>query len=312
MSFRNILKNIVNVLICVLPDTFFLYVYCYLSFYINHFTVAKLAKKYNVKQIKDLNYRSYKTSDTLFILGSGSSINDYTLEQWELIKKHDSVGFNFWLIHDLIPTFYVFEENVDNSRNDTFYKLLHEKKDQYKDVPIIAKDVEVKGVSVYKVPKTLRGNLYLSTDIIMPGDDIKKFRGHLTFYKSFTLRKNRFRLEVIPKKRATLSYLLFLAQEMNYKNIVLCGVDLIDSRFFYFNNKYEKRLKPEKDLIENQIHPTNQKQKTNISISDIIDLIQEELFTEDNIKISVGSKKSALYPRFDYFFEHHNEIGSKS
>lgn len=303
MNYRNILKNIVNVLIRVLPNTFFLYVYSYFSYYINHLAVTKYAKKYNVKQISDFDYLSYKTSDTLFVLGSGSSINDYTSEQWDLIKKHDSIGFNFWLINDFIPTFYVYEENADSSKTDTFYKLLHEKVEQYKDVPLIAKDIEVKGVSVNKLPKPLRKNLFLSTDIVMPGENIKKFRSHLRFYNSYTRKKNRFSLRVLPKKRATLSYLLFLAQEMDYKNIVLCGVDLSDSRFFYYNNKYANRLKPEMDLNEDDIHPTNQKQESNISISDIIELIQEELFVEDHIKITVGSKKSALYPRFDYYFE---------
>ncbi|MEH7503779.1 hypothetical protein V7152_17490 [Neobacillus drentensis] len=304
MNYRNILKWIVNVLIAILPNTFFLYVYCNISYYINHFTVARIAKRYNVKQIGDINYHSYKTSDTLFVLGSGSSINGYSKEQWDLIKKHDSVGFNFWLIHDFVPTFYVFEENVDKSRTDTFYKLLHEKQYKYKDVPFIAKDVEVKGVGVNKIPETLRNNLYLSTDLVMPGEDEGKFRTHLKFYDSFTRKKNRFKLKVIPKKRATLSYILLMAKEMNYKKIVLCGVDLIDSRFFYLNKIYNKRLKPEKDLIEDQIHPTNQKHnKTNITISDTIEMLQEELFDEDDIKISVGSKKSALYPRFDYYFE---------
>lgn len=306
MKYRNILKRIVSVLINILPDILFLNIYCYFSYYINRFAVVKLAEKHDVKRIREFNYLSYKTSDTLFILGSGSSINDYSKEQWDLIKKHDSVGFNFWLIHDFVPTFYVFEENADISKVDTFYKILHEKKEQYKEVPIIAKDVEAKGISVHKIPGILRRNLFLSTDIVLPEDDKNKFRSHLKFYLSFIGKLNNTKIEIIPKKRATLSYLLFLAREMKYKNIVLCGVDLNDSKYFYFNKSYESQLKPEKDLIEEHIHPTNQQLKTNIPISDTIELLQNELFTEDNIKISVGSKKSALYPRFDYYFEQVN------
>ena len=94
---------------------------------------------------------------------------------------------------------------------------------------------------------------------------------------------------------------------MKYKNIVLCGVDLSNSNFFYFDKKYDNRLKPEKDLIEDNIHPTNQDQKTNIPISDIIEILHDELFAKDNIRILVGSKKSALYPQFDYCFEKINE-----
>ena len=102
----------------------------------------------------------------------------------------------------LFLTFYVFEENVDSSRNDVFYKLLHEKKYKYKNIPIIAKDVEVKGVSVDKIPESLKGNLYLSTDLVMPENEKEKFRNHLKFYKTFTNKINQSRMEVIPKKRS--------------------------------------------------------------------------------------------------------------
>lgn len=48
-----------------------------------------------------------RTSEKLFILGSGLSINE--IVDWAHIAAHDSVGFNFWLIHDFVPDFYFIE-----------------------------------------------------------------------------------------------------------------------------------------------------------------------------------------------------------
>ena len=55
---------------------------------------------------KKWNLSSYKQSDTLFILGSGGSIATCSDKQWETIGKHDSIGFNFWLLHEFVPTYF--------------------------------------------------------------------------------------------------------------------------------------------------------------------------------------------------------------
>ncbi|MCL2825571.1 MAG: hypothetical protein FWD57_16385, partial [Polyangiaceae bacterium] len=50
-----------------------------------------------------------KNSDTVFILGSGSSINAISEDRWRGIRRHDSFGFNFWLLHRHVPTLYATE-----------------------------------------------------------------------------------------------------------------------------------------------------------------------------------------------------------
>ena len=50
--------------------------------------------------------KKFKTSDRIYILGSGKSILDITKEEWKVIKKHDTIGFNHWYVHDFEPTFY--------------------------------------------------------------------------------------------------------------------------------------------------------------------------------------------------------------
>ena len=78
--------------------------------------------------------KKYKKSDTLFILGSGSTINKISDKQWGKIDDHDSIGFNFWLVHDFVPDFFKFELDLsgESNRTDLFLKILDEKWQKYK------------------------------------------------------------------------------------------------------------------------------------------------------------------------------------
>jgi hypothetical protein len=48
-------------------------------------------------------------ADTLYILGSGASIEDLTSAHFDHIAKHSSVGINNWGVHPFVPDIYSFE-----------------------------------------------------------------------------------------------------------------------------------------------------------------------------------------------------------
>ena len=43
--------------------------------------------------------RERKRSDTVYVFGSGASLNDVTAEEWSAIARHDTIGFN-WFVHE--------------------------------------------------------------------------------------------------------------------------------------------------------------------------------------------------------------------
>ena len=63
----------------------------------------------NGKRFDTSVIKRYKTSDTLFILGSGPSICELNSKHFKIISDHDSIGFGFWCIHDFAPTYYMME-----------------------------------------------------------------------------------------------------------------------------------------------------------------------------------------------------------
>ena len=83
-----------------------------------------------------------KSSETVFILGSGGSIAEISEREWDLIDSHDSIGLNRWPIHDFVPTYYVLELPFDPSMRRDMIELINFKRTKYESVPIIIKDIE--------------------------------------------------------------------------------------------------------------------------------------------------------------------------
>src|SRR5262249_36622754 len=67
-----------------------------------------------ITRLSWVDLSQHRRSETLFILGSGPSINQISEERWRFIASHDSVGVNMWLYHRFVPTFYVVESACYN------------------------------------------------------------------------------------------------------------------------------------------------------------------------------------------------------
>lgn len=69
-----------------------------------------------------LEKASKPIADTMFILGSGSSIERLTVQQFEHIRSGISVGVNAWVLHDFIPDIYAYEP-VPDENTDHYHTL---------------------------------------------------------------------------------------------------------------------------------------------------------------------------------------------
>ncbi|MFT6323659.1 MAG: hypothetical protein ACJAWO_001214, partial [Halieaceae bacterium] len=82
------------------------------------------------------SWSNHKTSDTLYVLGSGLSVMDFKAKDWEEVSRHDSFGFNGWVFHDFIPTYYGIEPMANEKVFAWYIKALQEKSESYKNMPI--------------------------------------------------------------------------------------------------------------------------------------------------------------------------------
>ncbi len=113
------------------PITFYAYSIWYVKW------LRKLARKKQLQTIDQLDISRYKQSDTVFILGSGASINALSSADWEKVKKADSIGFNYFLVHDHVPTYYFYETPYSSLYFDFFVKTWNTKSALNETLPLI-------------------------------------------------------------------------------------------------------------------------------------------------------------------------------
>ncbi len=266
-------------------------------------------------RLSDVDLLDYKTSDTVFILGSGSSINELTEREWNQINENDSIGLNFWLTHDFVPTFYVYELSKYESDRETFYQLLDYKEDDYSDVPFIMKDTArtFPHCDPTRIPDTLLNNTYLCKSIRIPWKnmDYEVFTRSLHWFNKREYFSQGGRISCGLQKRASISFLIFLAMNMGYDKIVLCGVDMNDSKYFYEEerDKYERKGVPLRDMSdpdreESQVHRTNDPAIYRPIFENVLYKLNDKLLCPNGVELYTSSTSSAIHPKIPkYDFE---------
>lgn len=266
--------------------------------------INKFINTHKLQNLSDLIIKGYKSSDTIFILGSGDSINHLTEEQWAMINSNDSLGINFWLIHDFIPTYYMFESTKNIERINVLLKLFALKKTQYQHTPLILKNIEYGFPDFHKFPPSLLPNLYVPYKLNIPGSN------SFTFQKSLQsilfLRLNQI-TNLLLMKTASLSMAISFAFSVGYKKIVFCGVDLNNTKYFYEDDKYHQRQIPIPPKVQNNtVHNTLSSNYADVTIDEVIFIMNKYLLIPNGIELYIGSKKSALYPMLPYYFDFNN------
>lgn len=271
-----------------------------------HNQSIKKARENKLSVISKNNMVSYKTSDTLFILGSGPSINEITDKQWEHIASCDSIGFNWFLVHPFIPTYYHVE--LVEPHVSLFQKCYQAKPTRFKEIPFI--------VNFLHLPESLRptiGSLFQNVFVSVP----KRFNGateqelseilrHYYFYRDF--ESEGFLLHY----RASLSLMITFGILLGYKKIVLAGVDLNNNDYFFFNQeKYPKQWAAEvrkmrTQQIENQtkstIHRTaDPKLFKSLPIVEVIKLLQNTVLKPKGIEFFLVNQNSLLSSQIDIY-----------
>ncbi len=230
----------------------------------------------------------YKKSDICVFLGCGPTINKINNDQWSNIKKHDVWAINNWVYHPfIVPNFYHIETK-QYDRLITKERLL-EKKEKYKNVIFLIPNEKT---SVFR-------NAVGEPNI--EGFFLRRF-----YYK--TILRDRRRTHsiwnanyVIDPNKVTVSYdtslsgLIEILYKMKYKKVVLCGVDLNNSFYFWTGND------PKYGKVHHQTNKAHegkdpQKPHATYKIKDFIIDFNERFFKPIGCEIYIGSKESALFP----------------
>jgi hypothetical protein len=188
---------------------------------------AWLAFRRNVSAYRVLDepaLRSTRKSDTVFIFGSGSSLNAISPEEWRAIEAHDTIGFNWFVRERFVRCDYHFvREVVDNDLDGSWKVEVPLHFDLVRDEPQWANTTFMiqtgfratngnRSIGYRHVP--LRNPIFLwrTLDRLVPSPSIREGLSH---------------------SHGTLSECINFAALMGWRHIVLTGVDLYDRRYFW-------------------------------------------------------------------------------
>ncbi len=248
---------------------------------------------------------AHKKSDTLFILGSGDSINQYSTEQWADVKNADSFGINHWLLHPFVPTYYAFENSKPESRQ-IYFNNFDQVWMRYQNTLMLYKDGPRGKKRFEMVPIRFRDKLYILNNPSLPilsANQLDLAMKTLDWLLKSLNHGSRF---ILFRKRASLLTAIEFAQVAGYRKIVLCGIDLNTTGFFYDHNRQQLIdqgfLVPQPVHLDG-VHKTENPKHGEVTISQLIRKYNELVLRKAGIQLYIGSPTSALAQDLPYYWE---------
>jgi hypothetical protein len=275
-----------------------------------------------------LNVGSFKKSDTLFVLASGSSINRLDGNQWKTISSADSLGINFWLYHDFVPTWYLWEIPRSPESAKVLIELLRLKLHAYERTCCLLKDAGKLSLRYanWKEELPLRQitHLYTLCNLHVSGRTESGLRLWLKLYRALGYFQKQEILWGIPMKRASLFQSLAFGLMAGYRRIILCGVDLNHGDYFYQAPLYREKGLPQlapsptspnalaalysergmslRGTPNPQVHNTMDKALNPLPIDRMVHALHEVVLKPEGVELYTAFSSSALHPRIPAFW----------
>lgn len=260
-------------------------------------------RKYKVIKIDDIS--TNRKSDLLFILGTGSAVNNVSSQEWGIIRKHDSLGFNYFILHDFIPTYFHVE-----------YPRILQNANKFAEY-IQSRENHLKNVIRLHSSRAIRYGLFPRTfpELFLDGQTICYYQFPRFVYCP---AERPFQKEDFNGKymyRGSLNLMLFLGMKMGYKKLVLLGCEMNKNVYFWENMPeanwllkmtsdprvkalipWECREKREKQYYEG-VYASKNKHDHATAIKAFNDFV----FKPNKIELYVARKESVLYPEVPFF-----------
>lgn len=265
--------------------------YIYTLFY---YHLLFIKKKRYLRLIGVEALKERKKSNTVFIFGSGSSLNEISESEWDLIRRNDSISLNYFPYQNWIePTIhYVREVDVPEQVQEGKFSLLA-------NLEAVRKLSSI----IYK------GNLYDNTCFFIQEDFLglvsKIFVVH-NFLKNgaqvclFKDKRDADAVHSIPskiedgvsRKAGAIGGGISIANIVGWTKIVLVGVDLYDSRYFWLKPG-EMRDADKLDRRKRITSPEDEHLANTYGIVEIMEEWRDEL-RKNGVQLEVYNPRSKL------------------
>ncbi len=182
------------------------------------------------RSILRLRTEDWKRSDTVCILGSGPGINRITPEEWRHIAACDSIGVNFWPVHDHVPSILFFEVSGDAERNAVHAGLMRMRADAYAQVPVCV-NIRDAGRALEAWPAELRRRWHLYATVY-GAKSVPLLRRALERLAAAEARGEDVR-PLLVNHSGSMSTMVLVAMLAGHRRIELWGVDPGSTTYFW-------------------------------------------------------------------------------
>lgn len=231
-----------------------------------------------------------RAADIAVILGSGSSINRVTDAEWDRLRKCDTWALNNWVYHPFfVPDFYMIE--VKRYDYEIMQDRLREKQESYQNVRFIfphRKFVRLGNGHMVPLQHVVPWNARTFYYLAKPRDCKRR---HPVKTAQYDLEKHC----LTKSYSASITVLLELLYRLDYSVIVLYGIDLFNSYYFWSDGdpKYGKvhhlTNKAHENKDPNEPHGT-------IVVKDFITDFSRMWMWNQGKAMYVGHRDTELYP----------------
>jgi hypothetical protein len=263
----------------------------------------EISSRTGLPLLETLDLALLKTSDTVFVLGSGSSINEISDARWKVIGRHDTIAMNFWPVHPFIPRIYLFENIAriegDELLFDALRGLLERRALDYRNTfKIVSEFIPLRARQlVLEIPETFRRLLYIGYSASVVARDKKELVRGLRYM----LRKSVFdqgnQMHWHFKYAGSVLAAMSLAVRIGYSRIVLCGIDLGTAEYFYQRPERYPEACQWEFAPRNQLHPAARRLKWLVPAPEVIALFKREVLDPAQIELFVENRSSKLFPK---------------
>lgn len=254
------------------------------------------------------NYKdTKKKSDTVFIVGSGESINNLTTSEWSFIQKHNIIGLNYSFVHPVIPDYHLMEMIPLPEMQDFFCEITNK---NYKDVDMFFQYKHVIKSNFDLLKYKHQEKMYVHVPHLYP----TVYPEVLELYFRELQRTTNIKLSNLVHHNSHIGCAVMFAQALGYKKIVMLGIDLnggdyftnseIKSEAYPYNENY-KRINVLRNKhfevtqeYKNSIHPTIDKnlmkKRGGILMDDYFKTYSKIFIEPTDVELYSGSKLSKL------------------
>ena len=245
-------------------------------------------------------------ADTFFILGSGASINDLSPQNFQEVGRQRSVGVNNWPIHSFVPDVYSFDSVPWVGDGQNFRRsldLLHRQDIVGADpqVLIVRLKNESEIAHINSLPQELRSNVHFYGRVMPATRKVSNLASDLG--KAIRMLHSEFPGVVIDSG-ASIVRMVGIGLALGYSKIVLLGVDLNNTNYFWENNPLFLAGEVINSPANNQRESTHETTNTLIRPFSVVHLMRalgELVADQFGGRLYIGSKKSELSSFLDVY-----------